>query len=112
MYNEDSFFTLSVGGQIGLAILSLVLSAGLIWLVWRLGRRSRWITRILIGLGGYMIFAWASPQIYYSYYLMIFDGLPLQWVIRWPPEMAEAIREITFTARDSLASHGRGILGW
>ena len=112
MYEGDSFFTLSPAGQVGLAILSAVLAIGAVWIAWRLARRSGRVTRALIGLGVYMVFTWLSPQIYYAYYLMIFDGLPGQWVIKWPPEIATAVAEFTFTGRSSLGAHGRGILGW
>ena len=112
MYEGDSFFTLSPLGQVGLVLLSVALATATVWLAWRVALRSRLITRALIGLGVYMVFAWVSPQLYYSYYLMIFDGLPIQWVIKWPPEMMRAVAEFTFTDRSSLAAHGRGILGW
>ncbi|MEM7058660.1 MAG: hypothetical protein AAF557_13795 [Pseudomonadota bacterium] len=112
MYDGDSFYTLGLAGQAGLLVLSLFLSIGTVWLAWRLSRRARWITRALIGLGVYVVFTWISPQVYYAYYLQIIDGLPVQWVVRWPPELAVAIVEFTFTGRFSLAAHGRGILGW
>lgn len=112
VYASDSFFTLGLPGQVGLAILSTVLAFGTVWLAWRFSRRLRWVTRALLGLGVYMVFAWASPQVFYTYYVMIFDGLPIQWVVKWPPEVAKAVAEFTFTGRVSLAAHGRGILGW
>ena len=62
VYHEDTFFALGLLSQLGLAILSLTLAVLTVWLAWRLGRRSRWVTRILIGLGVYMVFAWGSPS--------------------------------------------------
>lgn len=112
MYTDDTFFTLSPFGQVGLAVLSLVLATTTTWFAWRLARRSRWVTRVLTGLGVYMVFAWASPQIYYAYYQMVLEGLPVQWVAKWPPDIDRAVAELTFTGRVSLAAHGRGILGW
>jgi len=112
MYEGDSFFSLGPFGQVGLVALSIVLTIAAVWLAWRISRRSRWVTRALIGLGVYVVFSWISPQIYYAYYLQVFDGLPVQWVIKWPPDIAKATAEFTFTGRFSMASHGRGILGW
>ena len=111
-YDGDSFFTLSQAGQVGLLVLTVILSIGLIWLIWRLGRRCRWLPSVVIGLSAYLVFSWLSPQIYYAYYLVYFDDLPVQWVIRWPPNVLNALQEFTFTSRPSLAAHGRGILGW
>lgn len=112
MCREDSFFALTMGHQVGLAVLSLTLAIGLLWCCWQIGRRSRWLTRALISLGAFVVFSWVSPQVYYTYYLMIFDDLPVEWVITWPPDMAKTVAEFTFTGRSSLAAHGRGVLGW
>ena len=111
-YDGDSFFTLSLAGRIGLVALSCLLSSLTIWISWRLGRSRRIATRVLIALAALYIFAWISPQIYYGYYLMIFDGLPLQIVIQTPPSPPEAALLLTFQADATLSDHGKGVLGW
>lgn len=111
-YDGDSFFTLSLMGQVGLAALSALLTALTIWLSWRIGRRRRLVTRILNALAGLYLFTWLSPQIYYGYYLMIFDGLPLQIVIQTPPSPSGVALLLTFQANASLSDHGKGLLGW
>ena len=111
MYQGDSFFTLSTGGQIGLAVLSVVLSIAMLLLLRRLVRGRSPIGRIAIAALLFFLFVWLSPQAYYTYYRMIIPGLPLQWVIHWP-DVVEPFALLIFSAGDSLSAHGRGILGW
>ena len=111
MYQGDSFFTLDSGGQIGLAVLSAVLSIAMLLLTWRLAAGRRPIWRVVIWGLLFFLFVWLSPQLYYTYYRMIIPGLPLQWVIPWP-DLMEPVALLTFTAGESLSAHGRGILGW
>lgn len=116
VYDGDSFFTLSLMGRVGLIALSALLTAVTIWLSWRLagriGRRRRLVTRVLIALAALYLFTWLSPQIYYGYYLMIFDGLPLQVVVGPPPSPATVAQHLTFQSNATLSDHGKGALGW
>lgn len=112
LYAEDSFFTLSVSGRIGLVILSVLLAALILWLAWRWSAGKHILARAAIGLGLFIGFEWLSPQIYYAYYLVIFDGLPVQWVIGWPPGPASLVRLLSFTENANLSFHSRGVLGW
>ncbi len=112
MYENDSFFTLTASGQAGLAALSLGLSVLVLWALWRGTGGRAWPLRIAIALVAFWLFVWVSPQVYYQYYRLIFDGLPAQWVI-WPPRGPwEALRLLTFTKPSNLSAHGQGILGW
>lgn len=111
MYQGDSFFTLSTGGQTGLAVISVVLSIAMLLLTRYLMRGRPPIARIAIWAVLFFLFVWLSPQVYYAYYRMIIPGLPLQWVIHWP-DVLEPVALLTFTAGDTLSAHGRGILGW
>ncbi len=111
-YDGDSFFTLSLAGRIGLVALSGLLSAVTIWIAWRLGRKRRAATRIFIALAALYLFTWLSPQIYYAYYLMIFDSLPLQIVIHSPPSPSDVALLLTFQADATLSDHSKGALGW
>ena len=111
MYQNDSFFSLGVGGQIGLAALSFVLTIlvllGAAWLM-----RGRGIAfRLAIAFAAFALFVWLSPQIYYSYYFMIFEDLPVQWVIGWP-SLKTAFSFASFTGPSNLSAHGQGVLFW
>ena len=56
-------------------------------------------------------FEWLSPQVYYLYYIFLFD-LPLQLVVQTPPTPGDVVRLLTFTAGFDLSHHGRGALSW
>lgn len=111
MYQNDSFFTLNTGGQIGLAVLSAVLALGMLLLTRRLAiaRTPAW--RVAVWALLYFLFVWLSPQVFYTYYRAIIPGLPLQWVIHWP-DLLEPPMLLSFLAGDSMSAHARGLLGW
>ncbi len=111
MYSQDSFHTLSAFGQVGLLVLSAALSGALIVLVWRLAAGRALMVRLLLALLLWVGFIWLSPQVYYTYYLFLFDGLPLQWVARGPQPGALA-RLLAFSGPATLSAHGAGLLGW
>ncbi len=91
--------------------ITAVLSVALLWLTYRLTRRRSPLIRVAIAAVLFALFIWLSPQIYYTYYLQIFDGLPVQWVIKWP-DPGRLIRLITFQSQVSLSDHGKGALFW
>lgn len=111
MYENDSFYTLSQGGQLGLLLLSAALGVALLWLGWRLMRSQRRGVALVIAVALFVGFVWLSPQIYYTYYRQIFAGLPAQWVIGWPP-ILDAVRFATFTGPANLSAHSQGLLFW
>lgn len=111
MYDGDSFFTLSVWGQVGLAVLSLSLWAATLGLCLRPPLRSR-VLRLARAVALLWAFVWLSPQVYYLYYQAIFDGLPWQIVIRTPPGPGHLLRLLSFTEEASLSRHAQGVLGW
>ncbi|MEL7257221.1 MAG: hypothetical protein AAFN80_05170 [Pseudomonadota bacterium] len=112
MYTEDSFFTLGTGGQIGLALLSVCLFALCLALVFYLGRSWRRLPRIGLAIALFWAFEWLSPQIYYQYYILVFDGLPWQIVIKSPPSPERIAKLLLFSHDPSLSAHGRGLLAW
>jgi len=112
LYESDSFFTLSLGGQIGLAVLSALLFALMMYVArrWTKGRHIGF--RIGIALALFWAFVWLSPQIYYTYYLVIFDGLPLQVVVQRPPSAAKIFGLMCFAEESNLSAHSQGVLCW
>lgn len=112
MYQQDSFFDLSQWGQVGLALISLVLFAVTIVAARRAFYHWPLWLRIISALVVFWVFVWASPQIYYQYYWFIFPNLPMQWVIWPPPPPTEALDILTLQARHNLSNHGKTLLGW
>jgi hypothetical protein len=112
VYDGDSFFTLSQGGQAGLLAVSAGLSILMVWVMRRAARGRRWPVRVLVWAGAFTAFLWLSPQVYYLYYRTIIDGLPLQWVIGPWPDPVRAVAVLAFAAKPSLADHGAALLGW
>lgn len=112
MYAEDTFFHLSVAGQFGLAILSVVLAAFTAWLFSKISTRFSLSVKVLLALVFLWLFIWLSPQVYYFYYLLLFEGLPVQWVIQTPPTLSELFLTITFQGKATLSNHSKGALYW
>ena len=112
MYNGDTFFHLSVPGQIGLVALSLTLSISLIWFHLKLSSRFGTAVKVLLAVVLIWAFIWLSPQIYYLYYIQIIPGLGLQNVIADAPTVTEVISTITFTGKANLSEHSKGLLFW
>lgn len=111
MYQNDSFFSLGGGGQVGLAALSLVLTVLVVLGAARLMRGRSIDARLGIAVLVFALFVWLSPQVYYAYYWLIFEDLPVQWVISWPPLKA-AWHYASFTGPSNLSAHGQGVLFW
>ncbi len=111
MYRDDSLFTLGLVEAAGLLVVSVLLVLGVLALARRLcrGRPGR---RLVAAAGLFWVFLWLSPQVYYAYYQLIFDGLPVQIVIGWPPGAETVLRRLVFAGPATLAAHGQGVLGW
>ena len=112
MYQQDSFFDLSVLGRVGLVIISTALFLLIMFLAWKYLKPHGPMIRIIGALALFWCFVWMSPQVYYMYYWMIIPDLPVQWVI-WPPAGPEkAARMLIFQYRQNLSAHFQGLLGW
>lgn len=107
MYDGDSFFTLSIAGQIGLAVLSIMLAAICLFVQIRFGRGFWGIALAAVLFYGFVAL---SPQIYYAYYRAIIEGLPAQWVTRVPS--STRILELATFQEKNLSAHSQGALGW
>ncbi|AXI48656.1 hypothetical protein C1J03_23230 [Sulfitobacter sp. SK012] len=112
MYAEDSFYTLSLAQRMGLLTLTAVLILLVLGIAIAVMRKKRGTVRLATATLLFSLFAWVSPQAYYAYYQMIFDGLPAQIVIGAPPTLDALLGIVTFTGPGTLSAHGLGALFW
>jgi len=111
MYSRDSFFNLSVPGQMGLLAISTALAMVMLGACWYLTKGRRSPVRLAMGATLFFVFEWFSPQIYYTYYILLFD-VPWQVVIGTPPSFIQLVQLLTFSGDMTLSFHSRGLLGW
>jgi hypothetical protein len=112
MYESDSFFTLTVWGRIGLVCLSVFFALVAVAVTRAMTWRRALPIRVPIWAVLFILFVWASPQGYYTYYRLIFDGLPAQSVVGALPRPQQIAALLTFQHPASLSTHGVGLLGW
>ena len=114
MYADDSFFTLSLIERLGLVSLAGIMAVICLFVVWRFSRDRPWYLRLLWAAAAFWWFEFLSPQVFYLYYVLIFENLPLRLVWGWPPGPApmDLIDLLLFQLRDNLSFHGRALLGW
>ena len=112
MYADDTFFQLVLIGRVGLVAISVAMGMLAIWGTWALTRRARLPARILAALGFFCVFEWLTPQVHYLWYVLVIDGLPLQWVIAPWPDPGVVWRVMGFQGTPDLSNHGRAALGW
>ncbi|MEP1207011.1 MAG: hypothetical protein ABJM29_10115 [Rhizobiaceae bacterium] len=112
MYAEDSFFTLTMTGRLGLVALSALLGGLTLALFLRLSRGQYLVWRLSLALVLFFAFVWLSPQIYYAYYQLLIGDLPWQIVIGSPPTASDLFKQLSFQERHNLSYHSRGALGW
>ena len=103
MYADDSLFTLRLVEAAGLLVVTALLVLGLLALARRL-RRGGLARQVVAAAGLFWVFLWLSPQVYYAYYQLIFDGLPVQIVIGWPPGAETVVRRLMFARPATLAA--------
>ncbi len=112
MYGNDTFFHLSGSGQIGLVLISLILGIATIGLCLLFSSRFGLFVKVLVAFVLIWAFTWLSPQLYYLYYWLIFDDLPMQWVLQAPPSPPDIVRLVTFSGPATLSDHAKGLLFW
>ena len=112
MYESDSFFTLTVWGRVGLVALSIGFALAALGVTRVMTLYRPIVIRVPIWAFLFIMFVWVSPQGYYMYYRMLFDGLPAQSVLGALPPPQEVIALLTFRHTTSLSSHAVGVLGW
>lgn len=123
-YPGDSFFTLTMPGRTGLVVLTGLMMV----LFYSLSeRKSRWLQKwhgkssvgksiipaldVLLILLALVTALTVVPQFYYSYYLILFDGLPQQWVIK-PLSIASVWHSLSVPREGNMALHSTGLYSW
>lgn len=114
MYENDTFFHLGAMGGAGLVVLSIVMMVLMIKITRIVAKLLPFqIWTVVTAIFLFWVFIWLAPQVYYLYYLIIFDDLPFQAVVGWPPPTGEDIVDlILFRGDSSLSAHSRGALFW
>jgi len=119
MYDQDTFFHLSMIARTGLALLSLGLAMLMIWLTIRMFKKnllenaSLDITlRLVFSVTLFWLFLWLSPQVYYLYYQVVIDDLPWQNVISTPTSLNDLIAVLFLQNPPSFSHHSKAALGW
>ena len=112
IYQDDSFFTLTLIERIGLIGVTLLLSLILIGLAFKICHGKGSLRSALWVASLFAAFVWLSPQVYYTYYIAIFDDLPWQIVIVRPPGISDLVSLVSFSGRHTLSAHGQGVLFW
>lgn len=122
-YPSDSFWTLGLGGRAGVIAISLT---GIIAMFCLLAVKTQFILRVKRQISGT---AWAlfdcaagllifgvihtvSPQIFYSFYRLVFTGLPTQWVIDGLFDATRLQIIAGLSVEGSLADHLAGVTLW
>ncbi len=78
----------------------------------RIARKSSRPVGLLISIALFILFVWLTPQVYYTYYYLLIEGLPLQWVVKAPPTLSDLGKLLTFTGPSNMSAHSKGVLGW
>jgi len=117
-YPGDSFHTLGMVQAAGLVVLSSAMVTGVL-LVAKAGAASfQYYLREPVAslvilpfvLLLFLIWDFFAPQIYYGYYLVIFDGLPLQWVLHPDKVLERLLAFVTPGPAVSLANDTAALL--
>ena len=112
MYDSDSFFSLTMAARIGLVFLSFGLAALTAAAFIKITCRLAWPLRLLLAPVFLWIFVWLSPQVFYLYYMALFDHLPLHNVVQSPPRPSQIMHLLSFAGKASLSQHAAGLFGW
>ena len=112
MYDGDSFFSLTMAARFGLVFLSFGLAALTAVAFIKITCRMAWPVRLLLAPVFLWAFVWLSPQIFYLYYMALFDHLPLQNVVQSPPRPLQIMHLFSFAGKAALSQHVTGLLGW
>lgn len=125
LYPGDSFYTLTTPAAAGLLILSASLISLLMFASWR--STEFWVARCprrsAIGIPtffcldiGITLLLYAAllmlvPQIYYVYYQIVFENLPVQWVAK-SLSFETFVKLVQLEPGASMSDHLAGFTAW
>lgn len=112
MYDGDSFFSLTMAARFVLVFLSMGLAALTAAAFIKITCRLAWLVRLLLAPVFLWVFVWLSPQVFYLYYMTLFDNLVLHNVVQLPPRPSQIMQLLSFTGKTALSQHATGLLGW
>jgi hypothetical protein len=112
MYDGDSFFSLTMAARFGLVLLSFGLAALTAAAFIEITCHMAWPVRLLLAPVFLWVFVWLSPQVFYLYYMALFDHLPLHNVVQSPPRPSQIMHLLSFAGKATLPQHATGLLGW
>ena len=123
-YSGDTLYNLSLAGRVGLVLLTVLLVVLLISLSLR---KSRWLQQLprtrpgaafallaadlLLTLVLFVLAVMLVPQVYYTYYLLLFDFLTQQWVIK-PSRLVRLWQSLSMDSNAGSSLHAIGFTGW
>lgn len=110
-YQGDSFHTLGPLQAGGLILLSGLMVCGVLFFTMKAFDGLQYYLRdpfsglsiLPVAVLAFMLWDFLAPQVYYAYYLLIFDGLPLQWVLHPDRILERLIAFVTPGPKVSLA---------
>lgn len=118
-YPGDSFWTLPGTGRWGVILIS---TGGLVAVFMLLAAKSRAFTRwpaviaipadVITGIAIYGVIHTISPQVFYSFYLLIFPDLPQQIVIRTFFDTDRLFDIAQLSVDGTLSDHLAGVGLW
>ncbi len=112
MYDGDTFFSLTMAARVGLVFLSMGLAALTAAAFIKITCRLAWLLRLFLALVFFWVFVWLGPQVFYLYYMTLFDDLVLHNVVQLPPGPLQIMHLLSFTGKANLSQHAAGLLGW
>lgn len=124
-YPNDSFYTLSVPGAMGLALITTTLLLLILLASWFtthfwakqsvgysvLFKGCFFLLNTLLIIVAYQFFLVIAPQIFYTYYQFIFSDLPVQWVIK-PITVDKLLERFSLHPDGSIADHLASFTLW
>ena len=118
-YPNDSFWTLQTGGRAGVIAITVVGLATIFLLIALKSRLfQRWPSVISLPVDmacGLLLFSLVfslSPQVYYTLYQFIFDGLPSQVVVDSPFNFERVANVARLLPSGAVADHIAGLAFW
>ena len=118
-YAGDSFWTLGIGGRLGVIVISIT-GFALIFALLSVRPTTpkglppvvRVLSRCVVGCVIYGFLYSVSPQLFYTFYWFIFPDLPVQIVVSDAFDLGHIAKSIILQTGGSLSDHLAGLGFW